>query len=518
MDDFRKRLLDHYGLTEEEFARLAREPSFSSIPRLDGALSAQVAKTRILQSVEAKEKVLIYGDYDTDGIMATAIMVRCFHYLKKSVSFFIPSRYSDGYGLTMENAKKIAKAGYGLVILVDNGVSCFQEVSYLLSQGVETIIIDHHDIASSVLPPALSTIHPTLVPYGDYPVSAGYLCFLFSCVLLGYKDDYLLTLGALSTISDCMPIHGHNREIVALALRAIRKNEYPEIMMLTDRRLIDESVLSMTVVPVINAVGRIVEDHSLSRVVHYFSELDPKDKPSLAKWMREVNQARKDMTATALERLRPEPDKPAIVVIGYLKVGLNGLLANRLLGTYDKPVAVFSKSPSASDQYTGSLRAKEGCNVMEFIRSIPHLIVQSGGHDYAAGLSIKQSDYPAFKEAFETFAFRHPFVKRQEKLFEIGLSDVTMENYRLLRLLGPFGHDYPEPTFLLRDLRVSALQFGRNGNLKSPLGLDVELFSFSFKKPDVVTFEDTVSLKGAMRLEDYQGKVTLKLRCEEVKE
>lgn len=517
MESFALRLLQHYGYEQEDYSRLTREPSFSLLPRIDEDIAAVNAKKRILQAIENNEKVLVYGDYDTDGIMATSILIRCFHLFGKAASFFIPSRYEDGYGLTMANAEKIAKSGYSLVILVDNGVSCLQEVSYLLSQGVETIIIDHHDLPS-VLPPASCLIHPTLLPYGDFPVSAGYLCAIFSMFLLGRVDEYLLTLGALSTISDCMPVHGHNRDIVGLALRSIRKYRYPEIMMLADRSLIDETTLSMTVIPIINAVGRMVEDHSLNRLVHYFADLENQDKPKLAEWAKTINAARKEATKAAVERLRIETNLPAITVIGYLKEGLNGLLANRLLSTYQKPVAVFSSAKTDPSLYVGSLRSDDGFDVMDFERSLSTLLVRGGGHAHAGGVSIKKEDYGAFKDAFEKYAFRHPLQKKEISLVDLALSEVNMDSYRELRKFGPFGHDYPAPTFVISDLPLSSLQWSYDGKrLLTPLSNGVRLFSFAFPKPDYIDPEDKVTLVGQLQLEEYRNEITLNFRVSEAK-
>lgn len=516
MDDLHTRLLRHFNITEEEFARISREPSFSDIPTLENELSAKTAASRIERAIQNNEKIIVYGDYDTDGIMATSILIRTFHMLGKAASFFIPSRYQDGYGLTMENAEKIASKGFSLVILVDNGVTCLQEVSFLLSKGVETIIIDHHELPS-VLPPALATIHPALIPYGEYPVSAGYLCFLFSICLLHRVDEYLLTLGALSTISDCMPLHGHNRTIVALALRKIRKYQYREIVTLAERALIDESLLSMVVIPTINAVGRMVEDHRISRVVHYFSDTEDEGKADIAEWMKSINSARKEATRAAMERIRPELELPAITVIGHLLEGLNGLLANRLLSAYNKPVAVFSSAKSDPTLYVGSIRAKEGFNVMDFEKSIAPLLAKGGGHAYAGGVSIKKERYGDFKDAFEKYAFRHPLIKEEEDFVPILLSEINMEGYRELRKFGPFGHDYPEPTLLLQDVPVSSLSWNRDGRfLMTELGAGVKIMSFSYPKPSLINFDDKVSLSGNLRLEEYRAQVTLVFRCDKV--
>ena len=514
MDTLKERLLQHYNMNQEDYALCAREPSFSNIPTIENELSVQMAKSRIEKAIAQHEKVIVYGDYDTDGVMATSILIRCFHLLGKAASFFIPSRYQDGYGLTMENATRIAAKGYSLVILVDNGVSCLQEVSYLLSQGIETIIIDHHELPS-ILPPAFATIHPDLLPYGDYPVSAGYLCFLFSVALLGHVDDYLLTLGAISTISDCMPLHGHNREIVSLALRKIRQYGYKEILTIAERNFIDETALSMTVIPAINAVGRMIEDHRTSRLVHYFADLEEDGKAETAAWMKEINTARKEATKAAVARLRIETSLPAITVVGHLLEGLNGLLANRLLNEYDKPVAVFSTAKSDPSLYVGSLRSREGFNIMEFQKSIRDILVKGGGHAYAGGVSIKKEDYGAFKDAFEKYAFRHPLAPKSVDYVPLSLNEVTMDSYRVLRSFGPFGHDHEEPTFLIKDLPVSSLMWNRDGRfLSTELGKGVRLLSFTYAKPSLINFDDKVSLSGTLHLEEYRGNVSLVFRAD----
>ncbi len=512
-EGFLEKLLAYYGLTQEDYAALAREPSFSSIPGIESFPATKIAVGRIRMAIENNEKTLIYGDYDADGIMACSILARCFHLLGKSVSTYIPSRYVDGYGLTMENAKKIASSGYGLLILVDNGVSCLQEVSYLRSQGVETIIIDHHDLPD-LLPPSIACIHPSTLPYGQYPVSAGYLSFLFSVPLLGKVDEYLLTLGAISTISDCMPMKGHNRTLVALALRAIRKHQYPEIASLAESSFIDESTLSMVVVPCINAVGRMVEDSKINRLVPYFAELSVDKKEAVASWMKEINAGRKQATKETYEKLRLDPSASAIVIVGRLKEGLNGLLASRLLSEFHKPIVVFSPAKNDSSLYVGSIRSDEGCNVMDFERHVGKLIVKGGGHAFAGGVSIKKEDYGEFKKEFEDYAFRHPIEKPKSNPIPITLSDITKESYRILRIFGPFGHDYPEPEFELSNLGVSSLRWTNDGKyLSTPLGLDCRLLSFSYPKPKNISPEDKVSLIGTMRLNDFQGKVSLNFRA-----
>ncbi len=508
MESLRQRLLDFYGIGEEECARLTREPSFSDIPTLEGSLAAKTMKERILKAVARDEKVIIYGDYDTDGIMATSILYYCFHKLGKNVQFYIPTRYTDGYALTMKNAENIARAGYSLVILVDNGIACVEPVSYLLSKGIETLIIDHHSVPAA-LPPAVAIVHPELLHYGTCPVSAGYMSYLFSIELLEKNDPYLMMLGALSTISDMMPMKDHNRTLVALAIRYIGTAKPKEIYLLAGVTRIDETVLSMAVIPAINSAGRLLEDTKLGRVVHYFAD-EKCDKEKLATWLLGLNEQRKSITNEAAKILSPDTSHSAIVVVGRLKEGLNGLLANRILTQYGKACAVLSPSSTEPDCYVGSMRVLGGMNLMDFLEENKTIVHKGGGHPHAGGVTIRKEDYPAFKKAFEKYAFDHPAIPDEKTPIPLLLEEINMDSFRLIRSFGPFGKEYPEPEFLLRDVPYSSLSFYHNDQMSRiflPNG--AKFISFSYGKNALDASKGFVPFRGKMRLNEYRGKIDL---------
>ena len=512
--DFKSRLIEYLQLTQEDSARLSREPSFDSIPRIDEEPSVKRAISLIRQTMEERKKIIVYGDYDTDGVMATSIIMRCFHKLHYAASFYLPTRYQDGYGLTMDNARKIADKGYSLVILVDNGVSCLDAVSFLLSRGIQTVIIDHHDLPSS-LPPAAAIVHDQLLKYGQYPVCAGFLCFLFSVAWLGEVDDYLLTLAAISLIGDLMPIRGHNSEMVRLALRNIRANKYPEIMTMTDKSRIDETVLGMEIIPQINAVGRIVEDHTINRLVHYFADLDFKNKLPVAAFMRETNEARKTLTIEASAKITLDPFASANVVVANLKEGLNGLLANRLLSQNGLPTVVFSPANSDPDCYVGSLRCKDDLDVMVALESLSAYTVRFGGHPHAAGVTIKKKDYAIFREEFLRYVARNKGKGEKEREpMEIFLHECTMDSFRVIREFGPYGMDYREPRFILRNVPVDSFQYSmRSGCLLTPLPGGARLIGFKYHKEDFVD-KQRADFVVRFGLNEFRGKVTLDIIAE----
>jgi single-stranded-DNA-specific exonuclease len=513
MASLKERLLDYYDLNEEGYAALSAGPSFSSIPLFQEEGPVKAALQRIVQALNQQEKILVYGDYDCDGVMSTSIMTRTLRKLGARVSSYLPSRYLDGYGLSLQNAKKLPEAGYKLVITVDNGVSAKEPLEYLKSQGIDVIIIDHHEIIGE-LPPAVAVIHPTTLNYGPIPVSAGYLSFIFSVSLLKEKDDYLLSLGALSTLSDMMPLKGYNRTLVQLGLTAMNANHYPAISDFLEKSQIDEKVLALDFIPAINAIGRLVEDTTINRLVPYFSEEDSVKRVPIANWMKDINTRRKALTKQAESTLSIDPSAPAIVVVSSLPEGLNGLLANRLLNEYNKPVCVFSPCQSDPSLLVGSMRSQEGFNVMKALAGLDAYLVRSGGHAFAGGLSIKKSDLEAFSKELLFDALKFQINPQKNKRIPLELDECTLENYRLIRTFGPFGMEWKEPDFLLRDIASQSLTFTRDGRyLSTSLPGGVRLFSFKLSSAEVATSQ-SLNLLAHFALNEYKGRTSLDILVE----
>ena len=515
MDSLKNRLLSFYGYAPEDYESVTANPSFSSVPRIDEEDVVKEAISLIQASIAANQKILIYGDYDADGILATSILVRTFLKLHKHVSFFIPSRYQDGYGLTMENAKKIAKSGYGLVILVDNGVSCFEEVGYLRSEKINVLIIDHHELPAS-LPMANAILHDGLLRYGNERISAGCLSFLFSIPLLKEVDPYLLTLGAMSLITDMMAIKGQNRTLVGLALRMIRKYQFPEIFLLTDKKIIDEKVLGLEIGPKINAVGRMQKDHSMSKLVHFFAELESKNKFDTAAWTSSINEGRKKAVNDAVASLLVGNDDPGVLLVTNTLEGLNGALAGRLVSVYNKPTIVMCPSEKDKSIMVGSFRSKEGCSFLAMQEELSKYLLRSGGHLHAGGFSLKASDFLEFKQGFFEFCKKNPHVKKEAPSIPLLLEEVNMESYKEIRKFGPFGHEYEEPLFEIANIPSKKLEFHRNGFMKTSLQDGNSLISFSMNVNEPLT--DLVTLLGHLRLNYFNGKTSIDFHCDLAKD
>ncbi len=517
MPDVKKRLLRYYSLTEEEYEAMAKPATFDDIPLLPETPDLVRAKTRIELGIKKHDRILIYGDYDADGIMSASIIKICLRQIGSEAQVFIPSRYLDGYGLTMENAVRIANC-FDLVILVDNGVSSSTEIRYLKEKGVDVIVLDHHEIGECPPLDAFAFVHPDRLKYGPYPISAGELCFGFSRYLLNKNDEYLAILAGISTISDCMPLRGYNQKLVSLTLHLIVRNNVNQILDLTSRRHIDEKVLGMEIIPQINSVGRMEEGHFGNKIVDYFAKSDRglEFEQAMVSYLRNTNQNRKDATKKAENELNFDPSLPGISVVDNLPEGLNGLLANKLLNEYDKPIMVFSPSRKESGVFVGSARSKEGFNVMEFWKENEKILERFGGHDYAGGASVKQENLDLLQKSFLEFSKNHPFSVEPPPHINLILNDLTPDLYPLIRSFGPFGTEHEEPLFRINEVPASMLKVVSSGKCMKTNYHSVEIFSFQINKEHPLNPSKHIALDGKFRINEYNGKTAVRFECSPV--
>ena len=510
--DFFAKLLAYYGFSKEEYEKRALPPSFSALPLIDDR--PEVEKTiALLNSCKATgKKILIYGDYDTDGIASCSILLRAFKEYGLQAEGYLPSRYKDGYGLNEENVEKIAAKGFDYIFTCDNGVTAYPALKKAKEKGVGVLILDHHEFGEEK-PDCLALLHPATLHYGPTPISAGYLAFVFSVALLKKEEDYLLVLGALSTLSDLMPLENYNREILRLALNVLQEHPYPEICSLSEKSPIDETVLSMEIIPKLNAVGRLLEGYEINRLLKYFVTPEWPGKEAMVHWLNAVNAERKEKTKAAEAALVFDPAEEAIVVEADIPEGLNGLLANRLLQEYEKPVAIFSPEKKDPGIWVGSIRSKEGFNVLKALEGMATPLTK-GGHAFAGGVSINKADFARFKKDFLFAALKHKLTPTNEKLIPLELSEATMANYRVLQSFGPFGQGFKAPTFLVKDLDPKTFTYLMNGKyLSTSLNQEARLFSFALGAKDF-DLAALTSLEVHFALNCYKGRLSLDLYAE----
>lgn len=511
METLRERFFDYFGLDEGSYEKLIAPLSFSSLPYIDKEASTIMAVNRLNLAKMRKEKVLIYGDYDCDGVMSTSILLYAFRKFGIDAAGFLPSRYLDGYGLNVANVLKIASKGYSLIVTSDNGVTAHDALKKAKELGIETIVLDHHEFDGLPLETPY-VLHPSLLQYGHAPISAGFLAFLFSHALLKEVDPYLLTLAATSTLSDAMPLREENRNIVRLALEVLNKEKYPEFTLLTKDDHFDEGTLQFEIIPKINAVGRLEKEHHLNRLLPYFSRAT-NQREVLAKYLNETNEKRREIAKEAASKLQINPGEPSFSLLSDIPEGLNGLLASRVLGIYQKPVAVFSKKEGKSDVLIGSLRAPEGFDLMDAFDKMGVSFLTKGGHRLAAGCSIKESDFHLFKKEFAFYALKNKFQPKKEKTIALALGEVNEKTYRFLRTFAPFGEGFKAPRFSLNDLDPRTFTYMKGGKYLNVLLGSARILSFTISE-DSFDLDQKANLVGSFRENTFHNKKSIELLVE----
>lgn len=515
MATFKEKLKDYYGLDEDAFQKRIKAPSFSCLPDISSFSCVNRAIERLKTAKCNKEKVLIYGDYDFDGISATTIIYKALLQYGIRASFYTPSRYLDGYGLTEENVIRITKAGFKLIFTVDNGVSANSAIQKAASLGLETIVLDHHEYEEAPSP-IVTLIHPKTVDLSSPNVSAGFLSYLFIRALLKKEDDYLLILGATSLLSDAIPLISYNRDAVNLALCVLNRIKPISFTLLTNKQTFFASTLQMEIIPKINAVGRVETKTETNRVVRYFASEEENELRKLAEYLNQVNEKRKSLTKKAEEEIEIQNDSESLFVITNLPEGLNGLLANRLLNEYEKPVVVFSPSCKDPSVYVGSIRSKEGFDVIKALHGNRAPILSSGGHEFAGGVSVKKENLSLFKKDFEFAALKHHLEKKEKKTISLDKADCTWANYLLLQSFGPFGNENEAPLFSMT-IDVDDLTFTKDGKyLSMKIGNEARLFSFQYGI-DRFPKEGEATLLCRMEANEWRGNLSLNVLVNEVK-
>ena len=512
-----ERLLDYFHIDEKTYEEITAPVSIDSFAHGHSFKDMDKAVALVQNAVDNKDLIFIYGDYDADGIMSTSIVAKSLLIKGIVPQYYIPNRYNDGYGITLEKAQEIVSKGAKLVITVDNGISAFEAIDYLKNNDVKVLVMDHHTIQDKV-PNADVIIHPSYSEFGETPTSAGFVSFMFSWAFLGYFDKYLSTLAAISVISDMMPLTDYNRNFLRLVFSNYVDGEFYAIDLLKEDSPFDENAIGMRIAPKINALGRLLSDNSINHIVRYFVTPDKNKVNQLYQWIVRTNEERKQASKDA-EDVVPNVDveESAIVIISDVKEGLLGLIANHICSEQHKPTIVFTLEKTG-DILKGSCRAPEGFNVVDAFASCSHLTLTAGGHALAGGCSINRKDFEEFKRCFIKFADETPIVAPKAQEVELGLTEITEENYELIQSFSPFGECWKAPSFLLKHLRTDSFTFSKSGeHLMTYISQNTKITGFGFGR-DLFRDYDFVDLVGRLRHSYYRGYKSLEFLVKEIKE
>ncbi|MDD9972830.1 MAG: single-stranded-DNA-specific exonuclease RecJ, partial [Candidatus Poribacteria bacterium] len=478
-------LLINRGIQTATEAQTYLHPTFEALHSPFKLADMDKAIERIRKAIARGEKICIYGDYDTDGTTATALLLNVFRHIDVPANYYIPNRFGEGYGLSADTVKKIHQENKAkLLITVDCGITSVKEVALANQLGMDVIITDHHQ-PEAEQPPAHALISPK-VPGNEYPYTelAGVgLAFKLAQGLIEDDNAFLetlLDLVALGTVVDIASLTGENRVLSRLGLAELNKRERPGINALCEAagHKIDKSLdgysLSYKLGPRINAAGRMDTAH---KVVDLLTTDSDDVATRIASQLNEANQRRQDLERQIQEQAQEiiekevEDDTKGIVVASdkwnEKAQGVVGIVASRLKETYYKPVIVLAIN---GDEATGSGRCIDGMNLADSLVACTELLVKHGGHAAAAGLTLKTKNIPKFKTAFNEYACEHLAEEAlQPKLdleFETHLSLLTLDMLKELEQFEPFGKDNPSPLFGARRVKVDGRpsQIGKDKN------------------------------------------------------
>jgi len=434
-------------------------------PRLlkDGVKAVQ----RILQAIENQEKILIFGDYDVDGITSSSLMMIGLLSLKAKVNFFLPNRVKDGYGLSSKIVQKAADNNYKLIITVDNGITAFAPAELAAKLGIDLIITDHHQPHDHV-PQAYAIVNPHQhdcpYPYKDF---AG-VGVAFKILTLLYQEtgqkipDKMVELMLFGTVADVVPLTGENRYWVRSGLEHVNRHESYCLQVLKSNSNFTKPELFSTdigfsITPQINALGRL--DDAREGVQFLLGD-NSSEVDRVGRVLLEMNQARKEVEKTIINDVTQQIESGAVdisknVVIassGSWPAGVIGLVASRIVGAYGKPTLLFHLTKDGIAK--GSCRSIQEFNIFEALQESKDLLIAFGGHSHAAGLSLKIENLPELQRRLEAkiavtlteFDLKQKLkVDAPAMLSEFG--DRLMQD---LRMFEPFGHENPQPYFYVR--------------------------------------------------------------------
>jgi len=414
------------------------------------------------------DRVLIFGDYDVDGISATAIMLKTLKRLGITADFYLPNRYEDGYGLTCEVIDKISKKySPDLIITVDCGISCAQEVEYAKQKGIEIVVTDHHEIPET-LPNTL--VLNAKIEGQDYPFTelcGTGLAYKISEALLGQKKaEEFLPIAAIATIADIVSLTSENRNIVKRGLSMFEKLPVGLKMLFKDNKVSLSSPsstdIAFKIAPKINSSGRMGD--AGDSLMLYLTE-DPVVARKYLEKIKIHNTKRQELSTKVMQDCewaisKMDLSKMRVICLASKKwdQGVLGIACAKLVEEFNRPVFLFSQ---VGDELHGSGRSIDDINIHELLSSLQDILETFGGHTMAAGLTLKREKYEEFTNRVNSFVFQHVndevFIPIRYYDLDVKKEDVTDRFLDELNLLEPYGCDNPRPKFRISTEEIEIL-------------------------------------------------------------
>ena len=540
VDELVATLLTQRGITTYDEARTFFRPSLDDLHDPYLMKDMDKAVSRIEKAIANGENILVFGDYDVDGTTAVSLVSSYLKSYYPNVATYIPDRYDEGYGISFKGIDFADDNGFSLIIALDCGIKSIEHVAYAKDKNIDFIICDHHRPGIE-LPDAIAVLDPKR-PDCPYPYDELCGCGIgFKLIqALGQNrnqtiDDLILYLDLVATAigADIVPITGENRILAKFGLQVINSEPRPGIKALIQN--VKKKVLTITdvvfiIAPRINAAGRIKHGN---HAVELLTEYDLDQAEQFASEIEQYNTDRKDLdkqiTIEALAQITNNNETNRFTTVVYQDTwhkGVIGIVASRLTETYYRPTIVFTKS---GDKLAASARSVKDFDVYNALEACAEHLEQFGGHMYAAGMTLKEENYSAFKQAFESVveASIHPDLLIPEISIdaEIDFADISPKLIRILSQFEPFGPQNMSPIFLTKNVKDTGYA--------KPLGKDNEHLKLFVKqngsegmgaigfgmgdKLELTKNQNSFDIAYHIDENEFNGTVTVQLRLKDLR-
>ena len=566
---FLKTLLEKRGITGTAAIEKFLHPSYEN-DILDPFLMRDMAKAcdRILRAIQNNEKILIYADYDCDGIPGAVVLNDLFEKLEyKNVEVYIPQRNSEGYGLNLPRVEQMKKDGLKVLITIDLGITAVEEIAEAQKHGIDVIITDHH-LPHAILPEAFAILNPKCDDYPEKMLCGAGVAFKLAQGILRFRENafrrshsilegqepsgrsedsskhfpeislgwekWLLDMAGLATLSDQVPLLGENRAIAYFGMKVLRKSSRPGFKALLRKTKIaqehlTEDDIGFMITPRLNAASRMDDPR---RAFELLATKDEAEGETLANHLSKINDERKTLVTGIMRDINKKFEKREhtdVIVIGKpeWKIGVLGLIAGKITDEYRKPSFVWGRDEN--DVIKGSCRSDGSISVVELMTETKEYFSEFGGHEGAGGFSVHNDKIHFLENALcESFVKvkKEVSVSTEQKYdMKLSLDEITMQNWKELEKLAPFGCENQKPIFLFEHVPVTAIKkFGKAEEhleflFMNSRGQKIKAIAF-FSTPESFTktpaIGEPVSLLASMELSRFAGRVELRLRVEDL--
>lgn len=490
------------------------------------------AVDRIREAVLSAQKICVYGDYDCDGVTATAILYSYLEAAYADVMYYIPDRNAEGYGMNCDAVRRLHEQGVKLIITVDNGISAIEETDLANSLGIDVVVTDHHK-PLDILPKAVAVVNPhrsdesfDFIDYSGAGLALKLICALendINSIVENYAD-----LAAIGTVADIVPLTGENRQIVKAGISCLKNTERIGLATLirkTSASTIDSGSIGFRIGPRINAAGRLGSPYDALSLLLTDDPDDAEEKSELLSGLNSKRQSiEAEITEDIINRLASSPEltcqRVLVISAPDWNPGVIGIVSSKITEKYGKPSIIISES---EDICKASGRSVAGFSLVDAVFACSKYLEKYGGHPMAVGFSIKKENIPAFIEAINKYADQYEHMPLAELSLDCSLNPdtISIEMVRELQRFEPFGCANPKPVFGLKSMQLDRIvPVGGGKHLKlsvsrNKVRLSLMLFSTT---PEEFPYQEGDCLDFAVGLDInvYQGRESISFTVRDV--